>query len=429
VLGRLQPQLFPAIFGPNEDLPLDLEGALAAFETLTARINGETALTGRAPYSVYEIAECFLTVANEAMARPIRNLTTMRGHDVTSHVLACFGGAGPQHCCAIARLLGMKTIYVHKYSGVLSAYGLSLADVVVEAQEPFSGELSAEGVARAQRQLDALEAEARGRLRAQGVEGEGRVYCTRYLSLRYRGTDTSMMITVGGDEVGGMVEAVRETVEEYQQAFVCAYRREYGFELQNRGILVDDLRVRAVGRLGTGVSSNGYTVCAEKGVPSVHDTVPVFFTDGFVNCSVFLSTSLSPGHVVRGPALIIQNVATVVIEPECVCHVTEDNNLLIHVSRGHRPAPTTALDPLVLSLFSHRFMGVAEQMGRTLQRTSVSVNIKERLDFSCALFDAHGGLVANAPHLPVHLGAMSEAVRYQVGDLPDTDCRNGTEHR
>jgi len=480
MLGRVQPHLFPAIFGPTEKEPLDVDGTRRAFEQLTVEINAHAASTasGAPPrvYTVDEVAYGFIRVANEAMARPIRNLTTMKGFDVTKHALATFGGAGPQHCCAIAKSLGMRRIYVHRYAGILSAYGLSLADIVVEKQEPFSGaDIALAGtITVALDRLHALEHAARADLKAQGFT-DAQISCTRYLNLRYHGTDTAMMTAlppgaasrppsragdmrataestpVATERSAGAIEGLGKCLisgwalpaaaatdvlsaqgppeqrasssadaaaaAAFAREFVETYTREYGFALDGRKILVDDVRVRAVGStaraLGDGGDPSGSMAAAAVPPPAPLETVSVYFDGARVPTPVYSFDTLLPGQAVVGPAIVVQNVATVVVEPRCTARVAAGGDLEITVEESNDKAVTTALDPIYLSIFSHRFMGIAEQMGRTLQRTSISVNIKERLDFSCALFDPQGGLVANAPHLPVHLGAMSDAVRYQ----------------
>lgn len=372
-----------------------------------------------------DVALGFLKVANEAMARPIRNLTTMKGYDAAKHLLACFGGAGPQHCCAIARSLGMSRVFIHRYSGVLSAYGLSLADVVEERQEPFDASFLHSSSSRAEDRLNALQIQATEELIKQGFTPEN-ITIERFLNLRYQGTDTSAMTAY-------------DSMKSHEEVFIENYKREYGFELVGRLLLIDDLRVRAVGRqrpadTDTVSDTTADTVPdtvlsagqAAQAAPVPQSTAQVVF-EGSNNTSqslatpVYLVSSLRPGHVISGPAIIVQDVATVVIEPACTAVMSPVGDIEITVSKlteGVASAEAVATvaagpDPIQLSIFAHRFMGIAEQMGRTLQRTSISVNIKERLDFSCALFDAQGGLVANAPHLPVHLGAMSEAVRHQ----------------
>jgi len=420
-LGRIQPHLFPAIFGESESEPLDREGPRRAFEEVAERVNRDVQATGGAakPYSVDEVAYGFVRIANEAMARPIRNLTTMKGYDVTRHALSCFGGAGPQHCCAIAKMLGMKKIYVHRHSGILSAYGLSLADIVVERQVPFSGALSPESMSILVSELVQLQQSALTELTTQGFT-ERDMHFTGFLNCRYEGTDTALMTAV--DSVW-TPEGVAQLASAYEAAFVSSYQREFGFELTGRKVLVDDIRVRAVGRtvsagtnsaemVALGSEGEGGSEVAPPAAPS--ETVAVYFEGGRRPTGVYHLDKLRPRTSIVGPAIIVQNVATVVVEPGCVAQITRHGDIEILVQEVLDKRVTAELDPIYLSIFSHRFMGIAEQMGRTLQRTSISVNIKERLDFSCALFDPAGGLVANAPHLPVHLGAMSDAVRHQV---------------
>eukprot|EP00606_Chrysophyceae_sp_TOSAG23-5_P000165 GSChrysophyteH2.ASY1.ANO1.1022.1 assembled CDS len=358
MLGRVQPHLFPAIFGPTEDQQLDVEGTKAAFRAVTADINRQVL---ELLYTDDEVAYGFIQVANEAMARPIRNLTTMKGYD---------------HCCAIAKSLGMRKIFVHKHSGILSAYGLSLADVVVEKQEPYSGEPVRDCLAQAQEVLRRLVQAATQELLDQGFTAS-QIQCTSFFNCRYSGTDTSIMTTIDNNSSSGSGN------DDIVEVFTDNYKREYGFELVGRNVLLDDL-------------------------------LQTYFEGGRYSTPVHNMQHLLPGHSIDGPAIIVQDVATVIVEPGCEAYVTSKGNLEILVHTVADRNATEELDPIYLSIFSHRFMGIAEQMGRTLQRTSISVNIKERLDFSCALFDPKGGLVANAPHLPVHLGAMSEAVRYQV---------------
>lgn len=411
LLGRIQPHLFPAIFGVHENETLDYDATYAAFESLTQEINAffaaEHAKAGGVPgeqkiYTVDEVANGFIRVANEAMARPIRNLTTMKGYDVTKHWLACFGGAGPQHCCAIAKSLGMKKVLVHRYSGILSAYGLSLADVVVERQEPFSSQPLEASMSLIEERLAILATEAREELMRQGFKAE-QIEITPYVNCRYAGTDTAAMTCLSSDK------------DTYRDVFVANYRREYGFELQGRAILVDDLRVRGTGKSTVAASTaanQGSATSVAAPVPKEHVTT-FFESTGRTSIPVFLLRDLLPGQSIAGPAMIIQDVATVIVEPACQAVISSNGDIEITIEDSVQKDIGLEVDPIYLSVFSHRFMGIAEQMGRTLQRTSISVNIKERLDFSCALFDAQGGLVANAPHLPVHLGAMSEAVRYQ----------------
>jgi len=416
VLGRVIPDHFPNIFGPNEDEPLDLAGAREAFQKLKME-NAEA--DGR---SVEELAYGFIQVANEAMCRPIRNLTQMRGFDITSHALACFGGAGPQHACAMARALGIKKVFVHRYGGVLSAYGLSMADACVEEQEPakevyavansgggFDENIDPSASTREER-LEYLAKKARLSLMKQGYS-EDYVVIEKYLNMRYQGTDNAIMIK----------ESSSASALPYAEKFVEQYHREFGFELDGRDILIDDFRVRG---LVVGKTLQTPAATPQLGSPTPAGKTKAYFENGWEEVSTYNMEDLKPGHTILGPAIIFQSISIIVLEIGCVAAVTSDGDLDIDVAQLHSNDAASVAndgceteiieDPVQLSIFAHRFMGIAEQMGRTLARTAISVNIKERLDFSCALFTSDGGLVANAPHIPVHLGAMQSAVRFQV---------------
>lgn len=417
VLGRVLPEFFPKIFGPKENEALDVAGAVAAVEAVAQEVNAFAAAAGLPAKTVDEVAMGFIRVANETMCRPIRALTQMKGYDVTQHVLACFGGAGGQHACAIAQALGIKTIFVHRYAGILSAVGIGLADVVQEAQEPSAARLEPNAFADLETRLDALEGSATQSLKARGFT-EPQIKSQRYLNLRYEGTDVAVMTGCPSDG-------------NYAAAFEAAYRREFGFVLEGRAILVDDLRVRATGR-AVDLSQESEAEGVPGPLPEPAAVVSAYFeAGGRQRTPAYVLSSLSAGHKVPGPAILIDQISTVVVEPGWAAVVTPGGDLCLEkheeslshleaesetaVADGlNAPAAVVECDPIQLAIFSHRFMGIAEQMGRVLQRTSVSVNIKERLDFSCALFDSSGNLVSNAPHLPVHLGAMSEAVKYQI---------------
>ncbi|CAL8463366.1 g2900 [Coccomyxa elongata] len=400
VLGRILPEFFPNIFGPNEDQPLDSDAARRALEELARQINEGS--PGQPAKSVDEVAMGFVRVANETMCRPIRALTQMKGYDVAQHCLACFGGAGGQHACAIAQNLGMRTIFVQRYAGVLSAVGIGLADVVAEEQEPSAQELSPTTIRELDEQLDALQEKAVQRLLDQGFRDD-QIAAERFLNLRYDGTDVAVMTSRSSDST-------------YTEAFESAYKREFGFILEGRGIRVDDVRVRATGK-AVPLPKPGNITSDPGPLPSPARIISAYFeVGGRQDTPAYLLKDLRPGHEIKGPAILIDDISTVVVEPLCCADITAGQDIRIQVGmEADGPKkPLTECDPIQLAIFSHRFMGIAEQMGRVLQRTSISVNIKERLDFSCALFGPDGSLVANAPHLPVHLGAMSEAIRYQI---------------
>lgn len=444
VTGRILPDFFPKIFGPNEDEPLDVDGSRRAFTELTNEINASLVGTEAPAYSVEEVASGFLRVASEAMCRPIRNLTQNKGYDISTHILACFGGAGPQHACSIAKALGMSKVYIHRYSGILSAYGLSVADSVVDKQRPSSAEYTAANKPALVSALSQLAEDVQNELVGDGFSRED-IQLQYFFNMRYEGTDNAVMTRgpIGDKGVAIASNADQLLAFDFEASFVKKYQREFGFVLQNRAIIIDDVRVRGTispelvdaATVGAGAIAGG---SAEKCAP--HSQTKFYFADEKVwtDIPVYLHEELLQhlGAKYSGPAIIMQGTATVVIEPNWEVQVLNSGDLFLTFAGENHSSllkQTTAivepsqvpLDSIQLSVFSHRFMGIAEQMGRTLARTSVSVNIKERLDFSCALFGPDGGLVANAPHLPVHLGAMQQAVRHQLkywgNDLVDGD--------
>uniref|UniRef100_A0A8B9SVJ5 5-oxoprolinase, ATP-hydrolysing n=1 Tax=Anas platyrhynchos TaxID=8839 RepID=A0A8B9SVJ5_ANAPL len=413
-LGRLLPEFFPRIFGPGEDQPLCRDAALRALRGLAERVGAGT--PGQPPMSVEEVAMGFIRVANEAMCRPIRALTQARGHDTSRHVLACFGGAGGQHACAIARALGMKKVFIHKYSGVLSAYGMALADVVHEAQVPCALRYEPAAFAQLDERIAALEQECRQALAAQGFSSD-QIRTEAFLHLRYERTDCALMCSAKGHPP--TPNSCR--AGDFAAAFASRYSTEFGFTIPDRAVVVDDVRVRGTG--STGISCE--SPLAPSGEPPRVETVTrCYFEEGYLETPVFLLEQLSCDHSIPGPAIIIDKNSTILVEPGCTASLTELGDVCIAVGSGRPSAVGTQLDPVQLSIFSHRFMSIAEQMGRILQRTAISTNIKERLDFSCALFGPDGGLVSNAPHIPVHLGAMQETVQFQIRRLGD-DLREG----
>lgn len=339
--------------------------------------------------TIEQLAYGFVLVANEAMSRPIRNLTQSRGFDVSQHTLACFGGAGGQHCCAIAASLGMRRIFIHRYSGILSAYGMSLANVVHEAQEPISRNLLVNGALDPyfSQRLSELAKGVVQHLRKQGFDSKS-IVAEEYLNLRYAGTDQAVMTLNNADG--------------FEHSFVSSYQREYGFIL-DRPIIVDDIRVRGIANC---VSRDRARIA--KCDP--HSTAPE--ADEFVICSfesgvdqdgrrqvgeqqtpLYSLEKLLAGHVINGPAIIIDKTSTIVVDPNCIATISDFGDVEIIIQRSaERQYSSSVCDPVLLSIFSHRFMGIAEQMGRTLQRTAISTNIKERLGTYCvalSCFYAH----------------------------------------
>jgi 5-oxoprolinase (ATP-hydrolysing) len=397
VLGRLQPDYFPKIFGPTEDQTLDLEASHQALSRLTEDINTYYRQKDQAPLTIEDVALGYVQVANEVMVRPIREISVMRGYDIKQHVLATFGGAGPQHACAIARALGISNIFIHRFSGILSAFGIGLADVVTEKQKPSAATYTPENLAAILEELAALQKQAEKELEDQGFSADA-IESTGYLNLRYQGTDTAIMIA--DPENNNFSEAFRQT-----------YRREFGFDLLDRDILIDDLRVRARGKT-VGLKQIPIDEASTAAEPL--ERVSCYFEGGWQETAVYDLEVLQTGHEIIGPAIIIHDTSTILVEPDCTATITPFGDVEIQVGAKGYKELGTQVDPVQLSIFSNLFMSIAEQMGRMLQKTAISTNIKERLDFSCALFGPDGELVANAPHLPVHLGAMSEAVKEQI---------------
>ncbi len=397
-LGRISPEFFPKIFGPQNDEPLDGESTKASIIKLRDEINEFQVNKKLRVLSAEEVALGFIQVANEIMARSIREITVARGHDVRDHILACFGGAGGQHACSLAKSLGISKILIHRFAGILSAYGLALANVVVEKQAPVSQELKSDSFFQLNPKLEELENGAIQDLIEQGAE-KLNITCTRFLNLRYEGTDTQIMVSQPEDH-------------DFLKAFKNIYSREFGFDLNNRKVWVDDVRVRAEFE-PSGIKKQALDF--EKCTTELECVTPCYFENGWLDTQVYLMNKINPGDPVKGPAILISDTSTVVIEPGCVSKINQFGDVEIDVPKEEVTEKSSlSRDPIQLAIISNKFMSIAEQMGRTLQRTAISTNIKERRDFSCAIFDPKGNLVANAPHQPVHLGSMGEAIRSQI---------------
>ncbi|XP_054717716.1 5-oxoprolinase-like [Uloborus diversus] len=413
-LGRLQPDFFPKIFGETENLPLDKEATMVAFEKLTEEVNSfrksQNVDQNIANLTVEEVALGFIEVANEAMCRPIRALTQGKGFDTSQHILACFGGAGSQHACSIAKNLGISTIFIHRYAGILSAFGMALADVVSEAQESCAKIYCAENFEYIDSRIEELSNRCREALQSQGFS-EKEITLELFLNLRYVKTDCSLMCI--GPSVTSPPYCLKEN---FLTCFLERYEREFGFCIPDRDIVVDDIRVRGIGNQHFDFSCE-----IENAVnpPEPKVVEKCYFDGGYQDTAIYMLSDLRCGHEIIGPAIIIDVNCTILVDPDCVASITKDGSVLIQVLKSEMKCVGTELDMIQLSIFSHRFMSIAEQMGKVLQRTSISTNIKERLDFSCALFGPDGGLVSNAPHIPVHLGAMQEAVQFQMHYLGD----------
>lgn len=392
MVGKIQPAHFPKVFGPNADEALDREVVVARFGALAAEIEGATGVK-RSPE---EVAEGFIDIAVGAMANAIKKISVARGYDVTRYALQCFGGAGGQHACRVADALGMSRVFAHPLAGVLSAYGMGLADQSVMREAAVEQPL-ADSLAQVARRLDELAHEAEDELRRQGVAA-GEVQVHRRIHVRYQGTDSALVVPFGD-------------AAQIQAAFEAAYRQRFAFLMSERALVVEAVSVEAVAP-GDAPSETRHTALA-AGRPAIAATVPMFSAGRWWDAALVVREQTAPGHVIDGPAIIAERNATTVVEPGWQARVTPFDHLVLDrvQPREARLAIGTSVDPVMLEVFNNLFMNIAEQMGLQLQNTAYSVNIKERLDFSCALFDASGNLIANAPHMPVHLGSMSESIK------------------
>lgn len=389
LVGKIRPEHFPAVFGPTGDQPLDRDAVAAGFAALAARI---AAATGT-PQNPRAVAEGYLSIAVAHMAAAIKRVALERGEDVTGFVLQCFGGAGGQHACRVAELLGMRQVLIHPLAGVLSAYGMGLADRAALRQRSVEQVLAEAVVA----DLDALAA-ALGDEAANDLGGGAAVCRTATAHLRYAGTDTAL----------GVPLAAAATM---RAAFETAHQARFGFASPGRAIVIESLMVEAV--LPGEPAAPPPLPPRDGPLPAPLAVVPVWTGGAEHDVPVRDRATLRPGDRLEGPVLIREATATTMVEPGWVLGVRDGGELVLdHDGAGARVEADPAIaDPVELELFNTQFMGIAERMGVVLRNTSSSVNMKERLDFSCALFDAEGRLVANAPHVPVHLGAMSDSVR------------------
>ena len=396
LLGKLQPEFFPRLFGPNQDEPLDRNAVARKFSALADEI-GER--TGRRP-APEEVAEGFLRIAVDNMANAIKSISVRRGYDVTGYTLNCFGGAGGQHACLVADALGITRVMIHPFAGVLSAYGMGLADVRALRDRAVEVRLDTEAAAVLQGALDTLADEACAELADQGIAPE-RIIVHRRAHVRYEGTDTPDLVEAG-------------SAHEMKTRFEEAHRRRYGFVMPEKALVVEAASVEAVGAMGE--ASNPFTAPAGGGrhaAPEPLAKAAVHLGGMEHDTPVFRREAFATGDGVDGPGIILESTATTVVEPGWRARLAASGDLVLErvVAFARESAVGTDCDPVMLEVFNNRFMSIAEQMGLTLENTAYSVNIKERLDFSCAIFDPRGMLVANAPHIPIHLGSMSESIR------------------
>ncbi|MFD7227490.1 hydantoinase B/oxoprolinase family protein [Streptomyces sp. NPDC059881] len=408
MLGRIQPAHFPAVFGPDGDQPLDADVVREKFERLADEVREATG-TERGPE---EVAAGFLEIAVLNMANAVKKISVQRGHDVTRYALTCFGGAGGQHACAVADALGINTVIVPPLAGVLSAYGIGLADATAMREQSVEAELNEDTLRRVEKLCDDLAARTRAELRDDAVPDDAISTRARAL-VRYAGTDAGMPVPLG-------------TLDGMRDAFTSAHRARYAFTM-DKPLVVEAVSVEAVGTAGPHGSVVVEEAARGGAGPRARDTVRMFLDGRPADTPLHRRKDLSPDDTVEGPAIIAEADATTVLDPGWQAAVGEGGHLLLTRVRP-RPARTavgTDVDPVLLEVFNNLFMAIAEQMGVRLENTAHSVNIKERLDFSCALFDAEGNLIANAPHIPVHLGSMGESIkevlRRNTGELRPGD--------
>ena len=394
LLGKIQPLHFPRVFGPDADQLLDAEVARDKFNTLADTVH---MATGKR-LTPEQVAEGCIEIAAGNMANAIKHISVARGHDVSEYVLNTFGGAGGQHACLVADQLGMTRIFLHPFAGVLSAYGIGLADFTAMREQSVELTLEAAAMPALERALALLEEDGRSELAAQEIPAT-RINAVRHVHLRYEGTDTFLAIAFG-------------TLASMLQNFEVTYKKRFAFLMPGRKIIAGSVAVEVI---GTSDVAEEYALHLPPRDEALRpaETVRMFSAGHSHATAVYLREDMRPGDTVTGPAIIAEQNSTTVIEPGWQAQITRLNHMLMNrvEARPQQRASGTSVDPVRLEVFNNLFMSIAEQMGLRLQQTAYSVNIKERLDFSCALFDRHGDLVANAPHIPVHLGSMGESIK------------------
>ncbi len=443
MLGKIAPEFFPAVFGPHADLPLDHATVVAQFNALAERVNAETdpsgqraggdpdhsshdthaspatqatqashtshtshatqatqaiqATTQARSMSPERLAEGFLHIAVGNMAEAIKRISVQRGHDITQYALTVFGGAGGQHACMVADALGMATIFAHPLGGVLSAYGMGLADLAAHRQQTVEQVLVPALLPDLASRLDALAAQVTAELAAQQVP-HALMQVVRRVHLKYEGTDVALEVSDG-------------SLQSMASSFESLYRQRYSFLMPARRLVVETISVQATGGGASAVELP--SARTRRGPLQASKAQPMFSGGAWHDTPLYVRDALVPGDRIDGPAIVAEPNQTTVIEAGWQAEVTPLDHLVLRRVEplASRQVVGTAADPIMLEIFNNLFMSIAEQMGDRLQNTAYSVNIKERLDFSCAIFDATGNLIANAPHMPVHLGSMSESIK------------------
>jgi len=392
MLGKVQPAFFPRVFGPRGDEALDAAVVRDKFTALAAEIQRAT---GK-PQTAEAVAEGYVRIAVANMANAIKFISVQRGHDVTEYTLACFGGAGGQHACLVADELGMTRVYIHPLAGVLSAYGMGLAEVRTLREEAVERRLDASAMVDVEERCVRLAEACVAELKRQGsLLGS----IAKRVHLKYEGTDTALAVPLGSPA-------------QMQADFERLYKSRFSFLMPDRALMVEAVSVEGVAK-SDAASVAVPAAQASASQPAADSRVSMFSGGSAHPSPVYIREKLHPGARIPGPAIIAERNATTVVEPEWEARVTEQDHLVLQrvVPRRSTFAAGTHADPVMLEVFNNLFMSIAEQMGVRLAQTAYSVNIKERLDFSCALFDAGGNLIANAPHMPVHLGSMGESIK------------------
>ncbi len=390
MLGKLQPDLFPAIFGPSQNERLDTEVVRAKFEALAIEAgDGRTAA---------DVASGFVTIAVENMANAIKKISVQRGYDVTEYLLNCFGGAGGQHACQVADSLGMESVLVHPFSGLLSAYGIGLAAVFASRQQAILKPLDDSTLDAIRPVAEHLKKAVFKELFDQGIT-ESDFAWRPILQLRYDGSDTTLPVDFSSF-----------SVEEARAEFEAAHKAQFGFIYDNKPMVIEAISVEGIDMRDDGRDEHDLPLT--EGAPKIDETRKIYGEGAWHDAGVYRRDKLKAGHRLNGPAMIVEGHQTIIVDAGWQAEITvKDHVLMRRVERKERLAAVgTDADPVMLEVFNNLFMSIAEQMGVTLQNTAYSVNIKERLDFSCAVFDTDGALVANAPHMPVHLGSMDRSV-------------------
>ncbi|SET62149.1 hydantoinase B/oxoprolinase family protein [Oceanicella actignis] len=395
--GKLRPEFFPAIFGPNADKPLDVEATRRAFADIAARI-------GKTPE---ETADGFLRIAVENMAAAIKKISVQRGHDVTEYCLTVFGGAGAQHACMIADTLGMERCLIHPLASLLSAYGMGLAEIRAARQQAVEARLDAASRLQAAADLDRLSVAAAAEVEAQGVD-PARIALTATALLKVQGTDTALPIPFG-------------TEERMRADFAAAHRDRFGFDPGDKPLVIEAVAVEAVGQAADLTEPEHPLIERDEAEIETALTDRIYSDGAWRPARFVRREAMRPGDRLTGPAVLVEPHTSIVIEEGWQARITAHDHVMLRrvKPRPDRRAVGAEADPVMLEVFNNLYMSIAEQMGAVLENTAVSVTIKERLDFSCAVFDDRGDLIANAPHMPVHLGSMAASVKAIMRQNPD----------